>query len=460
MKIHILGICGTFMGGLAALARADGHTVTGADENVYPPMSTQLESLGIELTEGYAADQFKTRPDLVLIGNALSRGNPAVEHVLNEQIPYTSGPRWLGENYLNQRRVLAVAGTHGKTTTSSMLAWILEFAGLQPGFLIGSIPNNFGLSARTGADWFVVEADEYDTAFCDKRSKFVHYRPRTVILNNLEFDHADIYPDLKAIQTQFHHLIRTVPGNGTLVVNGGDQALKEVLEMGCWSQLQPFGFNDQDGMAWQVALTEPSGHQLEFFHNEQSLGSLSWDLSGRHNALNALAAVTAASAAGIDPSVAIAALAEFKGVKRRMELIAEVNDIRIYDDFAHHPTAIRLTLEGLRRSVGNARILLALEPASNTMRGSHHVDDLPHALTAADHVWLKTSDAMDWNPHDVLGKLEGSGKPRGQVDNLISDLVEAARPGDHVVFMSNQGFGNASQRFVDALAERTAARIG
>ena len=442
------------MGGLAALARADGHQVTGSDENVYPPMSTQLEALGIELTEGYDPAQLDPQPDLVLIGNALSRGNPAVEAVLNQRIPYTSGPRWLGENYLSQRRVLAVAGTHGKTTTASLLAWILDQAGLEPGFLIGGIPNNFGLSARTGADWFVVEADEYDTAFFDKRAKFVHYRPEIAILNNLEFDHADIYPDLKSIQTQFHHLVRTVPGNGWLVVNQADADLREVLDMGCWSQRAGFDCHNESDSDWQVRLIEPGGRQLEFFHQGETVGELSWTMTGRHNALNALAATAAASAAGVDPALAINALARFAGVKRRMELIGEVEGIRLYDDFAHHPTAIRMTLEGLRRSVGNARILVALEPASNTMRASHHVADLPNALMAADHVWLKTSDAMDWNPHDVLGQLEGQGRPRAQVANLVQDLVEAARPGDHVVFMSNQGFGNASRRVLEALHKR------
>ncbi len=457
MKIHILGICGTFMGGLAALARADGHEVTGSDENVYPPMSTQLEALGIELTVGYGAEQLDPRPDLVLIGNALSRGNPAVEAVLNQRIPYTSGPRWLGENYLNQRRVLAVAGTHGKTTTSSMVAWILDQAGLEPGFLIGGIPTNFGLSARSGSDWFVVEADEYDTAFFDKRAKFVHYRPEIAVLNNLEFDHADIYPDLKAIQTQFHHLIRTVPGNGSLICNASDSALKDVLDWGCWSKTEPFDLDENPDAPWQVKLLHPSGHKLEFFHDGKSMGTLEWALSGRHNAMNALAAIAAAAAANVDADLAINALARFTGVKRRMELVGEVEGIRIYDDFAHHPTAIRMTLEGLRRSVGNARVLVALEPASNTMRASHHVADLPTALMAADHVWLKTSDAMDWNPHDVLGKLEGNGKPRAQVENMVDDLIEASKPGDHVVFMSNQGFDNASRRFLKALEEKHAA---
>jgi UDP-N-acetylmuramate: L-alanyl-gamma-D-glutamyl-meso-diaminopimelate ligase len=456
VKIHILGICGTFMGGLAALARADGHTVTGSDENVYPPMSTQLEALGITLTEGYENDQLANEPDLVLIGNALSRGNPAVEHVLNQRIPYTSGPRWLGENYLKHRRVLAVAGTHGKTTTASMLAWILEHAGRKPGFLIGGIPVNFGVSARSGDEWFVVEADEYDTAFFDKRAKFVHYRPEIAILNNLEFDHADIYPDLKAIQTQFHHLVRTIPGNGSIVVNAADGDLRDVLEMGCWSQTRGFDLNESGQGSWQVRLLEPGGRKLAFSRDDQELGELEWTLSGRHNALNALAAITAADAAGVSPDIAIAALAGFRGVKRRLELLADIEGIRIYDDFAHHPTAIRLTLEGLRRSVGNARILVALEPASNTMRAGHHLSDLAPALAPADHVWLKTSEAMDWDPLEVMARLDGAGRPRRQVANLVQDLIDAVRPGDHVIFMSNKSFGNAQRRFIDALNEKHA----
>jgi len=451
VKIHILGICGTFMGGLAALARADGHTVTGSDENVYPPMSTQLAELGIKLTEGYDPAQLDCNPDLVLIGNALSRGNPAVEEVLNRRLPFTSGPRWLGENYLKGRRVLAVAGTHGKTTTASMLAWVLKFAGKNPGFLIGGMPVNFGVSAQAGDELFVVEADEYDTAFFDKRAKFVHYRPEIAVFNNLEFDHADIYPDLKAIQTQFHHLVRTIPGNGTIVVNGGDQNLREVLDAGCWTQTQTFGLSDDSQSEWEVRLIDPGGRELAFFRDGSELGQLAWSLSGRHNALNALAAIATANAVGVAPDTAIAGLAEFLGVKRRMELIAEINDIRVYDDFAHHPTAIRLTLEGLRRSRGNARILVALEPASNTMRAGHHIHELAPALAAADHVWLKTSEAMDWDPNDVLGKLDGAGRARRQVDNLIQDLMEAVRPGDRVIFMSNKGFGNAPARFVEAL---------
>jgi UDP-N-acetylmuramate: L-alanyl-gamma-D-glutamyl-meso-diaminopimelate ligase len=438
------------MGGLAALARADGHEVTGSDQNVYPPMSTQLQALGIELTEGYDPSQFEPPPDLVLIGNALSRGNPAVEFVLNERLPFTSGPRWLGENYLAGRRVLAVAGTHGKTTTASMLTWILDKIGHRPGFLIGGIPANFNVSARGGDDLFVVEADEYDTAFFDKRAKFIHYRPEIAILNNLEFDHADIYPDLESIQTQFHHLVRTIPGNGRILVNQSDNALRRVIDQGCWSRLETFDLAEHPDAHWRVKALEPGCRELAFWQGDREWGHLSWALNGRHNALNALAAVAAASAAGVDPGEAVAALAEFKGVKRRMERISSSGDIQVYDDFAHHPTAIRLTLEGLRRSVGNARILVVLEPASNTMRGGHHLQELPAALTAADHVWMRTSPAMDWDPHEVLGRLDGNGRARRDVDRLISDLLEIARPGDHVVFMSNQGFDGAPQRFANA----------
>lgn len=451
MKIHILGICGTFMGGLAALARADNHAVSGSDADVYPPMSTQLESLGIRLAEGYDPAHLEPPPDLVLIGNALSRGNPAVEHVLNARLPYTSGPRWLGENYLSGRRVLAVAGTHGKTTIASMLAWILEYAGLNPGFLIGGLPVNFGISARGGEDLFVVEADEYDTAFFDKRAKFVHYRPSICVFSNLEFDHADIYPDLAAIQRQFHHLVRTVPGNGALIVNSADNALREVLTMGCWTPVTGFGELNAGDADWQVDMAEPAGRALGFFHRGHAVGNLEWDISGRHNALNALSALAAAAAAGVEPGVAVEALAEFRGVKRRLEELAEIGGIRVYDDFAHHPTAIRMTLEGLRRKVGNARILVALEPASNTMRAGHHLSDLAPALAAADLVWLHSKGDLDWDPQLVLAGLDGRGHFRRQVDNLLADLHAAAREGDQVVFMSNRGFDNAPARFVQSL---------
>ncbi|MDT8437718.1 MAG: UDP-N-acetylmuramate:L-alanyl-gamma-D-glutamyl-meso-diaminopimelate ligase [Wenzhouxiangellaceae bacterium] len=447
MKLHILGICGTFMGGIAALARADGHRVTGQDANVYPPMSTQLEALGIELTEGYDAGAIPSDCDLVVIGNALSRGNPAVEHVLNQDLDYVSGPRWLGENYLKGKQVLAVAGTHGKTTTASMLAWILEHAGRKPGFLIGGVPNNFGISARAGDELFVVEADEYDTAFFDKRAKFVHYRPSIAILNNLEFDHADIYPDLAAIETQFNHLLRTVPGRGTVVFNHDDAAIRRVLERGCWSHTARFGDSAND-QGWTVASLHPDGSRLELVLDGQPQGVLEWPLTGRHNALNGLAAIAAAHAAGVEPAVAIDALAAFAGVKRRMEYLGEVGGVRVFDDFAHHPTAIRMTLEGLRRQLGGARILVALQPASNTMRAGHHRDQLAPALAAADHVAMYSGEALDWDPSEVFSKLACSGRFRHRIENLLADLRAEARAGDTLVFMSNRGFSGAPQRFL------------
>jgi UDP-N-acetylmuramate: L-alanyl-gamma-D-glutamyl-meso-diaminopimelate ligase len=449
MKIHILGACGTFMGGVALLASRAGHEVTGADQHTYPPMSTLLEDEGIVLHEGYSEEPMHDAPDLVIIGNALSRGNPAVEYVLNQRLNFTSGPRWLGENYLRGRKVIAVAGTHGKTTTSSMLAWILEFAGFNPGFLIGGVPLNFDVSARAGEDYFVVEADEYDTAFFDKRSKFLHYRPQIATLNNLEFDHADIFADISAIETQFHHLMRTIPGNGTIISNGSDANLERVLAKGCWSQLQRFSLDGKH--EWQVEMLKPDGTELCFYYQQQAVGSLEWDQCGHHNAMNACTAVAAAVAAGIPASTAIEALAVFKGVKRRMELIAEAQDIHVYDDFAHHPTAIRLTLEGLRRKVGNARILVALEPRSNTMRAGVHANELGPALMAADHVWLKTGEGIDWDPQVALASLEGRCKIVTRADDMLQQMQTTLSPGDHVVFMSNGGFDAAPRRLAEFL---------
>jgi len=437
------------MGGVAMLAQRAGHEVSGADQHTYPPMSTLLESEGIVLHEGYGEEPLASAPDLVIIGNALSRGNPAVEYVLRHRLNYTSGPRWLGENYLRDRNVIAVAGTHGKTTTSSMVAWILEFAGLDPGFLIGGVPLNFNVSAREGAGHFVVEADEYDTAFFDKRSKFVHYRPQIAILNNLEYDHADIFPDLAAIETQFHHLMRTIPDNGIVISNAADANLESVLDRGCWSKLQRFSLND--GHTWQVELLTPDGGELRFFFQQQDMGSMIWNEYGRHNATNACAAIAAAVAAGIPAATAIEALASFQGVKRRMELISQTPDIHVYDDFAHHPTAIRLTLEGLRRKVGNARILVALEPRSNTMRAGVHADELGPALIAADYVWLKTSDGIDWDPQVALAPLEGRCKIVTRVDDMLQQVRASLNPGDHVVFMSNGGFEAAPRRLSESL---------
>lgn len=449
MHIHILGACGTFMGGLALLARRAGHRVSGSDQHTYPPMSTQLQSEGIELIEGYSPDQLDPEPDLVVIGNALSRGNPAVEHVLNQGMEYTSGPRWLGENYLRGKKVVAVAGTHGKTTTASMVAWILECAGENPGFLIGGVPENFGFSARDGETFFVVEADEYDTAFFDKRAKFVHYRPRVAVLNNLEFDHADIYEDLKAIQTQFHHLVRTIPGNGTIISNGQDAKLEAVLERGCWSRLQRFSMDEDSD--WHVELLKPDGSELAFYRNGVSAGRLAWAHFGRHNAMNACAAVAAAVACGISPESSIESLATFKGVKRRMELITETDGIHVYDDFAHHPTAIRLTLEGLRRSVGNARVLVALEPRSNTMRAGVHIEELGPALMPADRVWLMAGEGIDWDPKITLAPLEGRGRVVTRSEDLLAQMLDSVLPGDHVIFMSNGGFDSAPARFCQSL---------
>jgi UDP-N-acetylmuramate: L-alanyl-gamma-D-glutamyl-meso-diaminopimelate ligase len=449
MKIHILGACGTFMGGVAILARRAGHEVSGQDQHTYPPMSTLLESEGIVLHEGYNEEPIYDTPDLVIIGNALSRGNPAVEYVLNQRLNYTSGPRWLGENYLHDRKVIAVAGTHGKTTTSSMVAWILECAGSNPGFLIGGVPLNFNVSAREGSGYFVVEADEYDTAFFDKRSKFVHYRPQVAILNNLEYDHADIFPDLAAIENQFHHLIRTIPGNGTIISNGSDASLEAVLTRGCWSNLQRFSFDGQHD--WHVDMIKPDGSELRFSYQQQEMGTLAWDLCGRHNAMNACTAIASAVAVGLPAATAIEALASFTGVKRRMEIIAQANDIHVYDDFAHHPTAIRLTLEGLRRKVGNARILVALEPRSNTMRAGVHADELGPALMAADRVWLKTGEGIDWDPQVALAPLEGRCKVITRVDDMLQQIENSLSPGDHLVFMSNGGFEAAPHRLAESL---------
>ena len=452
MHIHILGVCGTFMGGVALLAKRAGHRVSGQDQHTYPPMSTQLESEGIELVEGYESDFMKeSPPDLVVVGNALSRGNPAVEHVLNSGVEYVSGPRWLGQNYLRGKKVIAVSGTHGKTSTAAMIAWILEANGLEPGFLIGGIPGNFGYSARDGEEFFVVEADEYDTAFFDKRAKLVHYRPVVATLNNLEFDHADIYPDIRAIQTQFHHFVRTIPGNGTIISNGSDARLEAVLDMGCWSRLERF--SEKEGMDWRVELTAPDGSELAFTYRDEAVGSIAWGQLGRHNPMTACAAVAASVAAGVDPSAAVRALESYEGVKRRMELIHKGGGVRVYSDFAHHPTAIRLTLEGLRRNVGNARILVGMEPRSNTMRAGVHADELAPALLAADRVWLLTGTGINWDPGVVLGPLEGAARVVSNSDDMLNQMLDSVRPGDHVVFMSNGGFEAVPARFCEALKD-------
>ncbi len=449
MRMHILGICGTFMGGVAALARELGQTVEGSDANVYPPMSTQLEALGIRLMEGYAAGHLQPAPDLVVVGNAMTRGNPAIEYMLDAQLRYVSGPQWLGETLLPGREVLAVAGTHGKTTTTSLLAHLLESAGLAPGFLVGGVPGNFGVSARLGAGKpFVIEADEYDTAFFDKRSKFVHYRPRIAILNNLEYDHADIFPDVAAIQRQFHHLVRTVPGNGRLVVNAHDAYLAEVLAMGCWTPVETFGIGQGD---WQAELVEADGTQFVVSLRGKRLGEVAWPLLGQHNVMNALAALAAAAAAGADPVALLPAFADFRSAARRMEVVAGTAGITIYDDFAHHPTAIATTLAGLRAKVGDARILVALEPRSNSMRLGAHAAGLAPSLADADAVVFLHRPELPWDAQKVVGALGGRGRNVPSVDALIEALRAEARSGDHVVFMSNGGFEGAPRRFAEAL---------
>jgi UDP-N-acetylmuramate: L-alanyl-gamma-D-glutamyl-meso-diaminopimelate ligase len=451
MRLHILGICGTFMGGVAALARELGHAVEGSDANVYPPMSTQLEALGIGLMSGYTAEHLQPAPDLVVVGNAMTRGNPAVEYMLDARLRYVSGPQWLGETVLAGRDVLAVAGTHGKTTTTSLLAHLLESAGMAPGFLVGGVPGNFGVSARLGQGKpFVIEADEYDTAFFDKRSKFVHYRPRTAILNNLEYDHADIFPDVAAIQRQFHHLVRTVPGNGRLIVNAHDERLAEVLAMGCWTPVETFGIGRGD---WQATLVEADGSVFAVHHAGRLVGEVRWSLLGNHSVMNALAALAAAAAAGADPRALLPAFARFESVKRRMELIGEVNGVRVYDDFAHHPTAIATTLAGLRAKVGDARILVALEPRSNSMRQGAHAEALAPSLGDADAVVFLHRAELPWDAGRVTAALGGRGSTAPTVDALIAALRGQARAGDQVIFMSNGGFEAAPRRFVESLRQ-------
>ncbi len=449
MHVHILGICGTFMGGLALLARALGHRVTGADANVYPPMSTQLERASIPLTEGWHPAQLDPAPDQVVIGNALSRGNAAVEHVLDRGLRYTSGAQWLAEEVLHGRWVLAVAGTHGKTTTASMLAWILEHAGLAPGFLIGGVPVDFGVSARLGGGpFFVVEADEYDTAFFDKRSKFVHYRPRTLVMNNLEFDHADIFADLAQIQRQFHHLVRTVPGTG-LIVAPHEAALDEVLAMGCWTPVERVGEGGES--IWHAEPFRDDGSAFRVNCDGEPVGEVRWAHTGRHNVANALTALAAARHVGVPPAAGVAALCAFHGVKRRMELRGEAQGVRVYDDFAHHPTAIRTTLGGLRNSVGAARIVAVLEPRSNTMRLGVHKDELPDALAAADQVRVYAPANLGWDAGAVFARMGARARVYAYTADIVRELTAELRPGDHVLVMSNGGFENLHQRLLDAL---------
>lgn len=451
MHIHILGICGTFMGSLAQLAKALGHRVTGSDTNVYPPMSTQLEQAGIELMQGFAPEHLQPAPDLVVIGNAMSRGNPAVEYVLDNGIPYTSGPQWLHDHVLPGRWVMAVAGTHGKTSTASMLAWILDYAGMAPGYLIGGVTRNFPTSARLGdTPFFVVEADEYDSAFFDKRSKFVHYQPRTLILNNLEFDHADIFPDLAAIQRQFHHLVRTVPGNGLIVAPANDEALQQVLDQGCWTPTQCFGVQDDSG-EWVAELLSADGSSFRVLHNGEPAATVHWQQTGHHNVSNGLAAMIAARHVGVTPSVTADALAAFEGVKRRMECLADVHGIRVYDDFAHHPTAIKTTLAGLRAKVGSEKIIAIIEPRSNTMRMGVHKDNLALACTDADAVlWFQPAN-VDWALDEVVNHSPVPSKLLRDLDELIHCALALAEGPTHMVIMSNGGFGGVHQKLIHQL---------
>lgn len=454
MHIHILGICGTFMGGIAVLAKAAGHRVTGCDANVYPPMSTQLEAQGIELIEGFDPAQTSLNPDIYVIGNVVTRGNPLMEAILNQGLPYISGPQWLAENVLQGKWVLAVAGTHGKTTTSSMLAWVLEYAGLAPGFLIGGVPENFGVSARlpqtprqdpkSVSPFFVIEADEYDTAFFDKRSKFVHYRPRTAVLNNLEFDHADIFEDLAAIEKQFHHLVRTVPQQGLVVANQ-QESLDRVIARGCWSALERI----DSASGWQVQNVDAQGRFDVFFNGERQ-GNVSWELLGEHNRNNALAVIAAARHVGVAPCIAIEALGEFKNVKRRMEVKGVANEVTVYDDFAHHPTAIATTVAGLRAKVGAARILAVLEPRSNTMKLGVMKDALPDSLKDADAVFCYANN-LGWDAAAALASIQHKAQTFDDLGQLVAAVTAMAAPGDHVLVMSNGGFGGVHQKLLQAL---------
>lgn len=491
MHVHILGICGSFMGGIAAIAKSLGHTVTGSDTNVYPPMSTQLEQLGIELTAGFDTQQFDPMPDMVIIGNSMSRGNPAVEYALDRNLPYTSGPQWLLDNLLSDRWVIAASGTHGKTTTSSMIAWILEDVGLNPGFLIGGVPENFGVSARVGSSpFFVIEADEYDSAFFDKRSKFVHYRPRTLVMNNLEFDHADIFENLDAIKKQFHHLVRCVPSNGLIVSPLDDSNLNDVLAKGCWSDVQTVGKNvresvrenvhesvakniaaatgsnsqskAQDSVAeivgqtatahWRADLLQADGSEFIVLQNDNVVGTVKWDLIGDHNVSNAVMAIAAAHHAGVQTADAIDALARFKNVKRRMEIKGSIAGVTVFDDFAHHPTAIQSTLAGLRNKVGDANIIAILEPRSNTMKMGVHKDTLANSWQQANEVYLFEPAKVDWSMQEMVVNSIAPVHLYQDTDSIVSRVVAQAQPGDQILVMSNGGFNGIHQSLVSALA--------
>ncbi len=442
------------MGGIAVLARQAGHKVTGSDANVYPPMSTQLESQGIELMMGYHAHHLYEQ-DQVVVGNVMSRGNEAIEHVLNKNISYTSGPQWLAENVLKDKWVLAVAGTHGKTTTSSILAWILEYAGLQPGFLIGGVPVNFGVSARLGGgSFFVVEADEYDTAFFDKRSKFVHYHPRTAVLNNLEFDHADIFEDLNAIKKQFHHLVRTIPGEGLIVYNADEKNVQDVLEQGCWSEQSGFSANIENAgqtSDWAIDDVSGDGRSFDVLYKQKKVATVEGHLLGPHNRLNALAAIIAAQHVGVPVEQSVEALKIFKGIKRRMEVVGEVNGKVIYDDFAHHPSAITQTLKGLRDAIGDARIWAILEPRSNTMRLGVHKQQLAPSLDLADEVILYQPVEVDWDMQSVVDKVRGSAMLMRSIDDIVALIFEQSEAGDHILIMSNGAFGGIHKKILNVL---------
>ncbi|EDK28271.1 UDP-N-acetylmuramate:L-alanyl-gamma-D-glutamyl-m eso-diaminopimelate ligase [Vibrionales bacterium SWAT-3] len=449
MHIHILGICGTFMGGAAVLARQLGHKVTGSDANVYPPMSTLLESQGIEIIEGFDPSQLEPRPDLVVIGNAMSRGNPCVEYVLDNNLRYTSGPQWLQEFLLHDRWVLAVSGTHGKTTTSSMLAWILEDCGYAPGFLVGGVLGNFSISARLGESmFFVVEADEYDSAFFDKRSKFVHYHPRTLVMNNLEFDHADIFDDLEAIKRQFHHLVRTVPGNGRIFSPKQDTAIQDVLSRGCWSDAESSG----EAGDWDAKKLVKDGSQFEVYFQGECVGTVVWDLVGDHNVNNALMAIAAARHVGVTPDLACESLAKFINTKRRLEFKGEVAGVSVYDDFAHHPTAIELTLGGLRNKVDSKKIIAVLEPRSATMKRGVHKETLADSLKQADSTYLFQPDNIDWSVQDVADACHQPAHVSDDMDVFVAKIVSEAQAGDQILVMSNGGFGGIHQKLLDALA--------
>ena len=461
MHIHILGVCGTFMGSLAQLAKSLGHRVTGSDANVYPPMSTQLQQAGIEIWQGYSPEHLQPEPDLVVVGNAMTRGNPAIEALLNSHIPYTSGPQWLRDHVLRDKWVLGVAGTHGKTSTSCMLAWILEYAGMVPGYLIGGVPKNFDSSARLGnSPFFVVEADEYDSAFFDKRSKFVHYGARTLVLNNLEYDHADIFPDLAAIQRQFHHLVRTVPSSGLLVVPTADANLEQVLEMGCWTPVQRFGVGAQAAeSSWQAELYNEDGSRFGLFFEGQNAGEVCWSQTGLHNVNNALAAAAAARHVGVAPDVAVQALCAFEGIKRRMECLADIDGIKVYDDFAHHPTAIKTTLAGLRARVdaqpaGGQKIIALIEPRSNTMRMGVHSEQLAGSLKDADQSFIYQGPGVDWDVAGAFSSLGEAAQVFNDLDAWVAAVSSCARPEDRIVVMSNGGFGGIHQKLLDKLSEK------